>query len=135
MPTFNDPEALKKHLSEALGAQLRLTVVQAQADLGSAAVSPVDTGRFRSSWFASKSRPSSEVAPEGASTPQSDAEALRLVAGDEVHLTNSLPYAEAVAVEGRVVSKPATWFRSFREARLPRIQDAAGKLIKKQYDL
>jgi hypothetical protein len=135
MATFNDPAALKKHLAEALGAQLRLTVVQAQADLGSSAVSPVDTGRFRSSWFASKSQPSSEVAPEGSNAPQSDAEALRLVAGDEVHLTNSLPYAEAVAIEGRVVAKPATWFRSFRESRIPQIQQAAGAQIKKQYDL
>ena len=135
MPTFNDPDALKKHISEALGAQLRLTVVHTQADLGSAAVSPVDTGRFRSSWFASKGRASSEVAPEGSNDPQADAEALRLKAGDEVHLTNSLPYAEAVAIEGRVVSKPATWFRSFRESRIPQIQAAAAALIKKQYDL
>jgi len=135
MPTFDDPDALRKYLAEALGAQLRLAVVQAQADLGSAAVSPVDTGRFRSSWFASKDKASNEVAPEGADAPQTDAQALRLVAGDEVHLTNSLPYAEAVAVEGRVVAKPATWFRSFREARLPKIQAAAAGQIKKQYDL
>jgi hypothetical protein len=135
MPTFNNPDDLKKHLSEALGAQLRLAVIQTQADLGSAAVSPVDTGRFRSSWFASKSRASDQVAPEGADSPQTDAQALRLRAGDEVHLTNSLPYAEAVAVEGRVVAKPSTWFRSFRESRIPQIQAAAGKLIKQQYDL
>lgn len=135
MTTFKDPNALAAHINKALGAQVRLTVVQAQADLGSAAVSPVDTGRFRSSWFASKGTPSSEVAPEGTDSPQSDAQALRLRAGDEVHLTNSLPYAEALCVEGRVVGKASTWFRSFRESRLKKIQAAAAAHIKKEYNL
>lgn len=135
MPNFNNPVALRRHLSQAAGAQLRLTVVQAQAELGSAAVSPVDTGRFRSSWFASKGSPSGQVAPEGANSPQTDAEALRVEAGDQIHLTNSLPYAEAVAVEGRVVAKPATWFRSFRESRVPKIAEAAAQYTKREYDL
>jgi hypothetical protein len=145
MPVFNDPRKLRQHLEDAAAAQLRLTVVQAQADLGSAAVSPIDTGRFRSSWFASKGAASDQVAPEGANAPATDAQALRLTHRDEVHLANSLPYAEALALgenlppswggTNRVVSKPATWFKDFRDSRLPKIAEAAARHTKKTYDL
>jgi hypothetical protein len=135
MPIFSDPRALRKHLEEAMAHQLRLSVIQAQADLGSAAISPIDTGRFRSSWFASKGTPSGEVAPEGTNSPATDAAALRVQAGDEIHLTNSLPYAEAVAIEGRVVSKPRTWFKDFRDHRLLKISETAARHTKREYDL
>jgi hypothetical protein len=135
MPLFTNPADLARHLEEAAAFQLRLAVVQAQADLGSAAVSPIDTGRFRSSWFASVNRASDETAPEGANSPRNDADALRVQAGDEVHLTNSLPYAEALCVEGRVVNKPRTWFKSFRDSRVPKILDAAGLATKQRFQL
>lgn len=135
MALFTDPRALARHLEEAAGFQLRLGVIEAQAQLGSADVSPVDTGRFRSSWFASVNRASDEVAPEGTNQPRTDAQALRVEAGDDVHLTNSLPYAEALCVEGRVVAKPATWFKSFRDNRIPQILDAAAAETKRRFDL
>lgn len=145
MPTFDDPRELRRHLERAAAAQLRLTVIQAQADLGSSAVSPIDTGRFRSSWFASKGNASGQVAPEGANAPRTDAQALLLTHRDEVHLTNSLPYAEALALgenlppswggTNRVISKPATWFKDFRDHRLPKISEAAARHTKKEYDL
>jgi hypothetical protein len=135
MPTFSDPRALRKHLEEAAAHQLRLGVIETQAQLGSTEVSPYDTGRFRSSWFASKGAASSEVAAEGTNAPNTDAQGLQVGIGDEVHLTNSLPYAEAVAVEGRVVSKPRTWFKSFRDVRLPEILEQAGVETKRRFDL
>lgn len=135
MPIFNDPRELRKYLERAAASQLAQTVIHAQAELGSDAVSPIDTGRFRSSWFASKGNASDEVAPEGANAPNTDAQGLRVTHQDEIHLTNSLPYADAVAIEGRVVSKPRTWFKDFRDHRLPKIADAAARLTKKEYEL
>jgi len=135
MATFSDPRLLRRHIEEALGYQLALGVIESQAQLGSADVSPIDTGRFRSSWFASRTTASSATAPEGANAPRDDAQALTIRFDDDVHLTNSLPYAEALCVEGRVVAKPRTWFKSFRDSRVPRILDAAGSETRRRYDL
>ena len=135
MATFSDPRELRKHIEDAVAYQLRLGVIEAQAQLGSTEVSPYDTGRFRSSWFASKGAASSETAPEGANATRADAQALRVQAGDEIHLTNSLPYAEALCVEGRVVSQPRTWFKSFRSRRLPSILEQAGTETKVRFGL
>lgn len=145
MALFTDPVLLRRHLEEALAQQLRLSVIQTQAELGSSAISPVDTGRLRSSWFASIGTPSDAVAPEGANAPNTDAQALRLRYTDQVHLTNSLPYAEAIALGinmppswggvHRVVSQDPTWFYRFRDDRMPKIADAAGRLTKQEFDL
>lgn len=135
MPAFSDPRALRKHLEAAAAHQLRLGVIETQAQLGSTEVSPYDTGRFRSSWFASKGTPSDAVAPEGTNAPNTDAQGLQVQFGDELHLTNSLPYSEAVAIEGRVVSKPRTWFKSFRDSRLPQILEQAGAETRRRFDL
>ena len=106
-----------------------------QAKLGSTQVSPYDTGRFRSSWFAAEGSASSAVAPEGANSPNTDATGLRVDSSKTYHLTNSLPYAESVAIEGNVVSQPKTWFTSFRNETIPRIQQTAAKVVKQQFDL
>ena len=135
MATFSDPRALRKHIEEAVAYQMRLGVIEAQAKLGSVEVSPYSTGRFRSSWFASKGNASGATAPEGTNAPRDDAQALRVQAGDEIHLTNSLPYAEALCVEGRVVSQPRTWFKSFRSRRLPSILEQAGTETKVRFGL
>lgn len=135
MPKFTDPKALSRHLKKAADALLAETLIATQAELGSAKVSPYDTGRFRSSWFATEGQSSDEVAPEGADTPSTDATSLRVDASKEYFLTNSLPYAQSVAIEGKVVSQPKTWFTTFRNQRIPKIQAAAAKVIEQQYDL
>jgi hypothetical protein len=95
----------------------------------------VDTGRLRSSWFAAEGQPSAEVAPEGANAPNSDAASLRVDSAKVYHLTNNLPYAQRVALEGRVVSKPANWFTDFAGVRVPKIQEAAAKVVKRRFEL
>ena len=135
MARFSDPGDLRRHIEKALAEQHKLTVVETQRQLGRSEVSPVDTGRFRSSWFASKGNASTEVAPEGTNSPRDDAGGLEVTVRDNVHLTNSLVYATSVAVEGRVVSQPKTWFKTFRDVMIPKIADAAGRSIKQQYDL
>ena len=135
MAKFTDPKALERHLKKAMNALVTEVLITTQAELGSTAVSPFDTGRFRSSWFAAEGQASDEVAPEGADSPNTDAMGLRVDASKEYHLTNSLPYAQSVAIEGNVVSQPKTWFTSFRNNRIPKIQAAAAKVVKAQYDL
>ena len=141
MPVFRDAAALERHLKKALDALQAEVIVTTQAKLGSDAVSPVDSGRFRSSWFASEGTASSAVAPEGADKENEDAKGLRIDSSKTYHLTNSLPYAQAIAIEGRTnpeknqKSKPATWFTSFRNETIPRIQQTAAKVVKQQFDL
>jgi hypothetical protein len=184
MPTFDNAKDLERHLKKALDALVAETLITTQAELGSAAVSPVDTGRFRSSWFAAEGSPSSEVAPEadvkavgglrkrqakakktndqwevigkiqkasqaeidakktkagstglGSYGPQTNATGLTVDSDKTYYLTNNLPYAQSVAIEGKVVSKPANWFHDFVNARVPKIQDAAARVTKKQYEL
>ena len=135
MPTFRDAAALERHLKKALDALQAEVIVTTQAKLGSTQVSPYDTGRFRSSWFAAEGSASSAVAPEGADSPNTDAMGLRVDSSKTYHLTNSLPYAESVAIAGHVVSQPKTWFTSFRNETIPRIQQTAAKVVKQQFSL
>jgi hypothetical protein len=135
MPAFSNAKDLERHLKKALDSMQAEVLITVQAELGSAAVSPVDTGRFRSSWFAAEGNASSEVAPEGADSPNTDATGLRVDASKQYHLTNSLPYAQSVAIEGNVVSKPKNWFIDFRNARIPKIQNAAARVTKQVFDL
>ena len=135
MPRFNNAKDLERHLKKALDSLQAEVLVTTQAKLGSTQVSPYDTGRFRSSWFASEGMASSDVAPEGADSPNTNATGLRIDGSKQYHITNSLPYAQSVAIEGRVVSQPKTWFTSFRNETIPRIQQAAAKVVKAQFDL
>jgi hypothetical protein len=145
MTTFRDPRALIAHLEAAAAEQLKETIVTSQAWLGSSKNSPRDTGRLRSSWFAAEGNPSGEVAPEGANSPQTDAKGLEVVIGRDYHLTNNLPYAAPIALgvnlppswggQWRVVSAPRTWFIDFRNSEIPRIMQAAGRVIKRRFDL
>ena len=123
MPTFKDPKKLAKYLEIALGETQKETIITTQARLGSSDVSPIDTGRFRSSWFAAEGSSSNAAAPEGANSPNTNANGLAVDATKTYHLTNNLPYAQAIAVEGRVVSKSPTWFTSFRNNDIPKIGD------------
>ena len=184
MPTFTNPKDLERHLKKALDALQAETLITTQAELGSSRVSPIDTGRFRSSWFAAEGSPSSEVAPDadakavrglrrrqakaaaknaqvqavgeregfsqsvidsqksragsnGLSSyrPQDNATGLKVDSDKTYHLTNSLPYAQSVAIEGKVVSKPKNWFFDFVNVRIPKIQDAAARVTKQAFDL
>ena len=135
MPVFRDAAALERHLKKAMDT-LQFEVIKAtQAGLGSKTVSPWSTGRLRSSWFASEGTASSAVAPEGTDSPNTDATGLRVDSSKTYHLTNSLPYAQSVAIEGNVVSQPKTWFTSFRNETIPEIQQTAAKAVKQQFDL
>ena len=135
MPRFSNSRDLEKHLKKALDALQAEVLITTQARLGSAAVSPRDSGRFRSSWFAAEGTASSAVASEGTDSPNTDATGLRVDSSKEYHLTNSLPYAQSVAIEGNVVSQPKTWFTSFRNETIPRIQQTAAKVVKQEFDL
>jgi hypothetical protein len=135
MPKFDNAKDLERHLKKAMDALQAEVLITAQAKLGSTQVSPYDTGRFRSSWFAAEGSASSAVASEGADSPNTDAADLQVDSRKAYHLTNSLPYAQSVALEGRVVSQPKTWFTSFRNETLPRIQQVAAAVIKHEYDL
>ena len=135
MPVFRDPKKLQAHLKKAMDALQAETLITTQARLGSAAVSPIDSGRLRSSWFAAEGQASDAVPPEGANSPNTDATGLRVDSRKDYHLTSSLPYSQAVAVEGRVVSKPTNWFTSFRNETIPKIQAEAAKQIKSEFSL
>ena len=135
MAVFKDPKKLAAHLKKALDAQMALTLISVQAELGSDAISPIDSGRLRSSWFAAEGQSSGEIPAEGANSPNTDATGLRVDSSKDYHLTSNLPYAQAVAIEGKVVAKPTTWFKDFRSSRIPKIQAEAAKQIKSEFQL
>lgn len=135
MPTFNNAKDLEKHLKKAQDALAAEVLITSQARLGSTAVSPVDTGRFRSSWFAAEGSPSRDVAPEGANSPNTDAASLKVDSNKDYHLTNNLPYAQRLCLENYAVSKPADWFTSFVSTTTPKIAAEAARQIKKEFDL
>ena len=135
MPRFTRSDDLAKHLKKALDRLQAEVVVTTQAELGSAAVSPINTGRLRSSWFAAEGSPSSEVPPEGTNSPNTDATGLRIDSSKTYHLTSSLPYSQYICLEGKAVSKPANWFIDFQNARIPKIQEAAARVVKQEFDL
>ena len=135
MAVFKDPKKLADHIKKAMDAMQAEVLITTQAELGSSAISPVQTGRLRSSWFAAEGQASNAVPPEGANSPNTDATGLRVDSSKDYHLTSSLPYSQAVAIEGKVVAKPTTWFKDFRSSRIPKIQAEAAKQVKAEFDL
>ena len=141
MPKFDNAKDLERHLKKAMDFLQAGVIVTTQEQLGSTAVSPVDTGRFRSSWFASEGQASSAVAPEGTDKANEDAKGLRIESGKTYHITNSLPYAQAIAIENRVNpkknprSKPIGWFTAFRNETIPQIQQDAARAVKQHFGL
>ena len=140
MPTFDNSRDLERYLKKALDALQAETLITVQKELGSSEVSPVDTGRFRSNWFAAEGTGSTETT-EATNSPQTDARGLKVDSTKTYFLTNSLPYAQTIAIEGKTnpkknqKSKPSTWFRDFRSSRIPKIADEAGRQIKNEFDL
>ena len=135
MPRFTNAKDLQKYLKKAADATVAESLITVQARLGSARTSPYDTGRFRSSWFASEGSPSTEVADVDANSPNEDANSLKVDARKTYYLTNSLDYAQSVTIEGNVVSKPKTWWKDFRESTVPKLQRLAAQTVKKEFDL
>ena len=135
MAVFKDPKKLAAHLRKALDAQVAETLISVQAELGSAAISPIDSGRLRSSWFAAEGQASNEVAPKGANSPNTDATGLRVDSSKDYHLTNSLEYSQYICLEGIAVAKSPTWFKDFRSSRIPKIQKEAAEQAKRAFDL
>lgn len=135
MATFKDPRKLQQHIKKALDALQSEVLITTQSELGSAAVSPIASGRLRSSWFAAEGSASGDVAPEGSNSANNDATGLKVDSSKNYHLTNNLPYAERVAIEGHVVNKPIGWFAEFRGQRIPKIQAEAARQIKSEFDL
>ena len=135
MPRFTDPKLLKAYLEKAASATLAESIITTQAQLGKTEISPYRDGRFRSSWFASVGTPSREMASEGTDSPNTDAGSLQVDYRRKYYLSNSLPYAQSLCIEGRVVSKSPNWFRDFRKSQVPRIQELAAKVVKQQFQL
>ena len=135
MPRFTDPKKLAKYLEDAANATLAESIITTQARLGSTAISPYRDGRFRSSWFASEGTPSGDTAPEGANSPNTDAQSLKVDYRRKYYLSNSLPYSQSLCIEGIVVSKDKNWFRDFRKSQVPKIQEVAAKKVKQQFQL
>lgn len=119
------PSAMPGDLDKFLNKVVASTMITMQAELGSKAVSPYDTGRLRSSWFAAEGNPAGGPAPVGSDSPNNDAVGLKVDWRRDYHLTNNLPYAEVVCVEGKVVSQPTTWFHDFINSRVPKIIEAS----------
>lgn len=145
MPAFTDPRALRRYLEEAAAEQQKEVIIATQKWLGNSKNSPRDTGRLRSSWFASEGSPSSAVAPDDADSPRTDAEGLDVRFDRSYHLTNNLPYAAPIALgvslppswggKNQVKSAPASWFIEFRNTGIPVIAEQAGQVIKRRFDL
>ena len=119
------PSQMSDDLDKFLNKVVSGTLITMQSELGSKKVSPYQSGRLRSSWFAAEGSPSQAVAPEGANGANTDATGLRVDWRREYHLTNNVPYIEAVAIEGRVVSQPTTWLADFLGSRVQKIVDAS----------
>lgn len=109
-------------------------LITTQAELGNEAVSPRNTGRFRSSWFAAEGTPSREVAPEGTDEANDDAKGLRIDGEKTYFLSNSLQYAQYVVAGDTVVSQPKTWFTDFTSVRVPKIVDGARRVATKEFE-
>lgn len=145
MPKFKDPKKLKRYLELAMIETVKVQLVTAQARLGSARISPIDTGRLRSSWFAAKGSPSDEVAPEKTNRINRNAKDLTYDLTSTFHLTNSLPYAAPVALginlppswggQNQVKSAPPNWFKEFRDVQMPKIQQQAARYVKRRFQL
>jgi len=146
MPRFNNSRDLERYLKKALDRLQAETLIKVQKDLGDPSVSPRDTGRFRSSWFAAEGSSSSAVAPEGTDRANEDAKGLTVSSDKTYHLTNNLVYAAAIALgentpaswggQNRVKAPISpTWFTDFKNARIPELQQEAANKIKRDFDL
>ena len=110
------------------------TLIQMQSEISSTAVSPRDTGRFRSNWYAAKNNPERSTNKD-TDEPRTDAVQLSESKGSTYYLSNNLPYAAGLAYGGKAVSQPKNWFPSFVNGRVPNIVKQAQAESNKELDL
>ena len=149
MPRFTDTKKLFSYLRKAEAATLKETIVTVQARLTSSRLHPVDTGRMRSSWYATEGAPSQLVPLVTEGGRQNDARLLEVRPGSVYFLVNNLPYARPVALgenlppswggeprsKKRARSVDPNWYINFRDTTIPKIQELAAQTIKRRYDL
>jgi len=111
-------------LNEFMNKVVKYSLITWQADLSSTNVSPINEGRLRSNWFATKGSSSNETT-DALNSPQTDAENLSLDYKSQYHLTNNLPYAERLAFGDYAVSKPKNWFPAYWNANGQNVVDQA----------
>lgn len=95
--------------------------------------SPVDTGRFRANWNVATNRAdlaTTEDTDESGSSAINRAAAVRVKLGDDVYVTNNLPYAQPLE-EGSSDQAPhgmvATSIKAFEAATRKAVRDAKSK--------
>ena len=115
-------EVAGRDLDAFMSHVLRNTVIKFQENLGGK-LSPIDTGRFRSNWFASHG--TNEQTTEDLDSPQTDAQQLQLDWRKQVNLVNNLPYAERLCFGNYAVSRPKNWFEAYFNSRGQKVVDAA----------
>ena len=97
---FRGPELIKE-IDEAIDKGLARFLIKTQSKLNKS--SPVDTGRFASSWFISQGVPdTSSVAPEreeGTSQVTVTPYSGKITADSDWWIQNNLPYAERVCFD------------------------------------
>lgn len=153
MPRFTDTKKLFSYLRKAEAATLKETIVTVQARLTSSRLHPVDTGRMRSSWYATEGAPSQLVPLVTEGGRQNDARQLEVRPGSVYFLVNNLPYAKPVALginlpeswgptprskkigKGKNSRVDPNWYINFRDTTIPKIQELAAQTIKRRYDL
>ena len=113
---------------------VKRSLIETQSELSSTAVSPRDTGRFRSNWFASSTSPSGATT-EATDNPQTDAQGLELDYNKTYYLTNNLPYAQGLCYGGKAVSQPKNWYPTFINGRIPKIIEQASAQAEKEAGL
>lgn len=122
-------------IEEAIDKAFSVFITTTQGKLFKA--SPVETGRFASSWFIGKNKPSDEVRPEnwGAKgrpklvQPEFTAP---ITFGGNWYITNNLPYAYRVSTDpiwAKGGNPGANWYKNI-VAQMPRsLQDEIKKTL------
>ena len=110
---FRGPELIRE-IDEALDKGLARFLILTQGKLSKA--SPVDSGRFASSWFIGAGVPDRSTAaerPKGARDVQVSKPTQKITIASDHYLSNNLPYAERVCFDPKYAkggSGGATWF-------------------------
>lgn len=121
MAGFSKPTGFGKRAMAKFSRAMELSISEAvaAADADIKAGSPVDTGRFRASWFHAQSR--QNVPDINSALPDSDGEKVppppNLSPGEldgmaNHIIINNLPYAQRLCEEGWSEKVPADWFKS-----------------------
>lgn len=111
----SDMDAFKRQTQSVVGKVVRRAAFVAMNHLVQG--SPVDTGRFQSSWFVGIGEPNRSVAVERTSSGKASEESLARLSAltpatvtgrERVIISNNLPYAESLA-NGSSTQAPSGW--------------------------